>query len=343
MSTPLESFQPLHQGSSTPSVSPSPHRSSDPVDQSIARLSQDQLSWHRETSPFASGGSKRVYKGSPSSPTTPIQPGSLTSPVSPSPVSPLFSPTTRISTYPTPESPIEPTVAISMQTCKEKGRDPLAMEIAIMKKFHDFRIPGVIQILDAGIIDNESFCVTELCDGGNLDMWIPTANATKKKEVITQIALTVSEMHGHDIVHRDIKPLNILMKEGKPRLADFGCAIDLNDEACKNADRGMGTFIYKPPGAAVKDYKKHDVFSLGSTIFEIVTGKKLAMQILAKKPSGGTLGFQYLVQTKPEDIALTIEEFIKDPLLKDLLKGMLDCNETTRFEMQQVLAHPYFN
>lgn len=308
--------------------------------------------WQRSSSSLGSGADKRVFEGSLRDSEESLnssiflaQQIPLTSPTRSSPLIHIYSPTRKILIYPEDERPKTPTVAISLQRHKknEENKDPLAMEVGIIRKCQDLEITGVIKLFDSGITHDESFCVTELCRGGTLDAWIPKASLPEKMEAIKEIAFTIFQMHENNIVHRDIKPQNILLNEGKPVVADFGCAIDLTDEVCTGSDRGVGTLFYKPPGGPTNDSKKHDVFSLGATIFEMLTEEKLASVVLANKSRGGDPIFKFMVQTRNNDITSAIDARIQDPVAQDLLKRMLTINEVERFCMKQVLEHPFLH
>ena len=89
--------------------------------------------------------------------------------------------------------------------------------------------PGIVTVHDAGILtDNRPYLVMELCEGGSLTKWVkaeerPTAEQVR--EVGVRIADALSAAHARGVLHRDVKPANILIDSyGHAGLADFGLA-----------------------------------------------------------------------------------------------------------------------
>lgn len=102
---------------------------------------------------------------------------------------------------------------------------------------------------------------------------------TKVIPIMKHIAEAISFIHNYDIIHKDIKPENIIVNMDTPKLIDFGLAC-FTDKICYKDDKKCctdrsGTFVYMPPeffteGVAIY---ASDIWSLGATIFRVITGE----------------------------------------------------------------------
>jgi len=139
------------------------------------------------------------------------------------------------------------------------------------------RHPGLVGLLDSGRSDGRLFVVMDLVEGRSLeaalleDPLAPSAVA----EIGARLADALAHVHGRGIVHRDVKPANILLdRAGRPRLADFGIA--RLDGATRMTGTGVviGTAAYMAPeqvrGATVGP--PADIYSLGLVLLEALTG-----------------------------------------------------------------------
>ena len=137
--------------------------------------------------------------------------------------------------------------------------------------------PNIVNVYDVGEDDGLYYIVMELIEGITLKKYIEKKGKLSFRETISiaiQIANGIECAHNNQIVHRDIKPQNILIsREGKVKVTDFGIA----RAASANTINGnaMGSVHYISPEQAGGQYvdEKSDIYSLGITMFEMYTGR----------------------------------------------------------------------
>lgn len=140
--------------------------------------------------------------------------------------------------------------------------------------------PNIVSVFDVGRESNIYFIVMELIEGNSLgDLIKAEAPFSEKRtiEISKQIASGLSAAHKKKIIHRDIKPHNILMTEdGVPKIADFGIAKAVNGATIVNKTTTvMGSVHYLSPEQAKGGYvdARTDIYSLGIVMYEMLTGK----------------------------------------------------------------------
>lgn len=137
--------------------------------------------------------------------------------------------------------------------------------------------PNIVNVYDVGQEGNTHYIVMELVDGITLKKYIENKGKLSPKEVVSigiQAALGIDAAHKNNIIHRDIKPQNIIIsKEGKVKIADFGIAKAASSETVSS--NAMGSVHYISPEQARGGYSdaKSDIYSLGITLYEMVTGR----------------------------------------------------------------------
>jgi len=139
--------------------------------------------------------------------------------------------------------------------------------------------PGIVPIYDIGTDDNDNiYIISGFVDGFDLKQWqvINQPSIKESLEMIVKIAEIIEFAHQHQLVHRDIKPGNILIdKEGKPHLVDFGLSINSDEQGASSTQGLVGTPAYLPPDYL--DYvhppvdPRGDLYSLGVVLFELLT------------------------------------------------------------------------
>lgn len=137
--------------------------------------------------------------------------------------------------------------------------------------------PNVVNVYDVGVENGIYYIVMELVDGITLKKYIEKRGRLPYKEAVSiaiQVANGMDAAHKHNIVHRDIKPQNIIIsKEGKVKVTDFGIA-KVASSATINTSASMGSVHYISPEQARGGYsdERSDIYSLGITLFEMLTG-----------------------------------------------------------------------
>ena len=140
--------------------------------------------------------------------------------------------------------------------------------------------PNIVSVYDVGKEGNIHFIVMELVEGKTLSQYIEEKGRLDYKEAISitrQVASALSLAHKNQIVHRDIKPHNILITNtGVAKLADFGIAKAVSASTIIGGNhKVMGSVHYFSPEQARGAYvdERSDIYSLGIVLYEMLTGK----------------------------------------------------------------------
>src|SRR6476659_469949 len=142
--------------------------------------------------------------------------------------------------------------------------------------------PNIVQVFDYGQSDGNYFIVMELVEGTDLRRYLRSRGvlAIDRAIIITHdIALGLGAAHRRQIVHRDVKPQNILVgRDGMIKLTDFGIASvykDINAERLTTTGMTLGTVQYYAPEQAQGEIVSPaaDVYALGIVMYEMLTGR----------------------------------------------------------------------
>ncbi|GAB4570041.1 MAG: hypothetical protein Tsb0020_24530 [Haliangiales bacterium] len=181
---------------------------------------------------------------------------------------------------------------------------------------------GIVSVFDAGEVEGWFYIVMELVEGGPLTAVIedPSDEAFERGlRAISKTARALHYAHGQGIVHRDIKPDNILVDpDGNPHITDFGIAKSINaDRRMTIKGMLMGTPLYMSPeqanGETAAIGPASDIYSLGVTLYELCTGTApfvadniyeiLAQVLKAEPPSPRVQARRF----RDRDLALDLE------------------------------------
>lgn len=137
--------------------------------------------------------------------------------------------------------------------------------------------PNIVNVYDVGEEGENHYIVMELVDGITLKKYIEKKARLSVKEAVSiaiQVSMGIEAAHNNHIIHRDIKPQNIIIsKEGKVKVTDFGIAKAATSNTITS--NVMGSVHYTSPEQARGGYsdEKSDIYSLGVTMFEMLTGR----------------------------------------------------------------------
>ena len=142
--------------------------------------------------------------------------------------------------------------------------------------------PNVVEVYETGVVEGKRFIAMEYIIGREMVEWWRKSYASTRLQVrvLRDVALAVHHAHLHGVIHRDLKPNNILVDDqNRPHVTDFGLARTARrsgDPSLTSVDRVVGTPTYMSPeqaeGRKSLD-KRSDVYSLGVILYEILAGR----------------------------------------------------------------------
>ena len=206
--------------------------------------------------------------------------------------------------------------------------------------------PNIVTVYDVGEDNGISYIVMELVDGYTLKQYIEKKSRLTINECISiaiPIASGIEAAHNNGIIHRDIKPQNVIIsKDGKVKVTDFGIAKTTTSNTISS--NVMGSVHYTSPEQARGGFsdEKSDIYSLGITLFEMVTGR-----VPFNGDTTVAIAIKHIQEEMPsprnfvEDIPISIEQIIlkctqKSPdrryqkmseVIEDLKKAYISPNE----------------
>src|ERR1700710_495005 len=139
--------------------------------------------------------------------------------------------------------------------------------------------PHVVTVIDAGEDDGTPYIVLEYVEGETLKDRIRRMGRLPVAEAVAyaiEIARALGAAHARHIVHRDVKPQNVLIdEEGSAKVTDFGIARTLDEEGLTDDGRVLGTTDYVSPEQALGQpvTGQSDLYSLGVVLYEMLTGE----------------------------------------------------------------------
>ena len=199
------------------------------------------------------------------------------------------------------------------------------------------KIAGVVAVHDVGQDGASHFIVSDFVDGETLadQMKRDRLSCRASARIIADIAETLHRAHLQDIVHRDVKPNNILIdKSGTVFLTDFGLAIN-EVEQLAESEAVLGTFAYMPPeqarGSSNRVDGRADIYSLGVVLYQLLTNRL---------PFVATTAMEYRNQILQRDVRplRTIDDTIPIELERICLRCLAK-SPTDRYSTAKDLAH----
>jgi tetratricopeptide (TPR) repeat protein len=137
---------------------------------------------------------------------------------------------------------------------------------------------NVIRIFDLGVTDQMKFITMEYVEGRDLESYLRESRPSPREAVniLRQVCEALEAAHSEQVVHRDLKPQNIMMDEtGRVHVMDFGLARSVEGDALTRTGAFMGTPAYMSPEQAkgIPVDARSDIFALGIIFYELLTGE----------------------------------------------------------------------
>ena len=230
--------------------------------------------------------------------------------------------------YAARDSMMERTVAIKvMMTDLEDDPDTSARFYREARSAGQLVHPNIVTIFDMGVDNGRPFIVMEFLEGETLNKYLlrPEAAAIETKlELMIQICEGLRAAHSHGIVHRDVKPGNLLVRpNGELKIVDFGIA-RLASSSMTASGLIVGTPDYMSPEQARGDNadERSDIFSAGAVFYFMLTGRK---------PFAASDLTAVLVKVQRED-PLPLRETEAPPFLARIVLRALEKNPADRYQ-----------
>lgn len=201
--------------------------------------------------------------------------------------------------------------------------------------------PNIVGIYDVGEEDGIYYIVMEYVHGKTLKEYIRDKGRLDYKETLEisyKIALALEHAHKNGVVHRDIKPHNILITEDKlVKVTDFGIARASTSSTMTNTGKIMGSVHYFSPEQARGGFSDHrtDLYSLGVVMYEMLTGK---LPYEADSPI--SIAIKHIQDTlvEPSRMNSDIPDAVNDIVVKAMEKDMTKRYQSARDIINDILA-----
>ncbi|KAL4427734.1 hypothetical protein ABPG75_001832 [Micractinium tetrahymenae] len=226
---------------------------------------------------------------------------------------------------------------INLSKLNSKLRQSLESEVSILKRVRHGNIVTLLEVIEE---EGRLFLVMEYCAGGDLAHFLRRVKRVPEavaRHLMRQLAAGLREMWAHHLVHRDLKPQNLLLSASAPdatlKIADFGFARNLQPQGL--AETLCGSPLYMAPEILHfhKYDAKADLWSIGTILYELVVGRP---------PFTGANQFQLLRCIErnearvPEGIAAQLS-----PPCRHLIHCLLRRNPVERLSFEEFFRHPF--
>ncbi|MBQ8697248.1 MAG: Stk1 family PASTA domain-containing Ser/Thr kinase, partial [Clostridia bacterium] len=183
--------------------------------------------------------------------------------------------------------------------------------------------PNIVKIYDVSVKENRKYIVMERVEGITLKNYLNKKGTLSMREMLQyteQILLALEHAHSKGVIHRDIKPQNImLLKNGVIKVTDFGIAKLPNAETVTMSDKAIGTVYYISPEQASgkKVDRRSDIYSLGVLMYEMTTGR---LPFIADSPVTVALMHVKDQPKRPSEIVPSIPKCLEQIILAAMEK-----------------------
>lgn len=196
-------------------------------------------------------------------------------------------------------------------------QDNIITEIKILKKLKN---GNIIKLIDYEILDSEANILYEYINYGNLKELIIEFGSLKE-ELAIKIGINILDgldyLHSKNIIHGDLKPLNILVNiNGDVKISDFGSSVKFNSNNSYEFEHRelKGTIIYMPPEILKQETisRRSDIWSFGCLLCEIISGKHPWSNLNHENAYSIILhiGNNSVIPEVPDNISLKLKEII---------------------------------